>query len=208
MIVVLLGPPGAGKGTQAKTLAAELGVPHLSTGDMLRAAVKARTPLGLQAEDHMKAGRLVPDGLVLDMIKERLQAPDARNGCLFDGFPRTKVQAEALDRVAPTDRVVYFEIPSDVLLLRLTQRRSCPKCGRIYNLATDPPKVAGKCDIEGSELLQRPDDREEAVSTRLAVYRKETEPLLEYYRSRHLLRSIPADGPIPTVAAALRKALA
>jgi adenylate kinase len=192
--IVFLGPPGAGKGTQADAVAKQLGIPHLSTGDLLRAAVAAKTPLGREAQGHMDAGRLVPDSLVLQMLRERLGHADARGGFLLDGFPRTLPQAEALGAVSPVDRVVLFEIPDALLLERLTQRRSCPKCGTAYNLVTRPPRHAGRCDLDGTELQQRSDDREEAVRIRLKVYQEQTHPLVAYYRSLGLLRSIDARG--------------
>jgi adenylate kinase len=192
--LVFLGPPGAGKGTQAAVLAARLGIPHLSTGDILRAAVAARTPLGLAADGHMRAGRLVPDDLILGLIRERLAHPDAKQGFLFDGFPRTLPQAEALDRLGPLDHVLSFELPSELLVERLTGRQTCPTCHTVYNVSTRPPKVEGVCDLDGTELVQRPDDRIEAVRIRLEVYDKETRPLLAYYRGRGLLRPIDARG--------------
>jgi adenylate kinase len=206
--VIFLGPPGAGKGTQAATLAQELGIPHLSTGDLLRAAVAARSELGREAEAHMSAGRLVPDDLVLRMLRERLDRPDARSGFLLDGFPRNVAQAVALGRLTPIDRVLDFRIPFPALLERLTQRRSCPKCGRVYNLATRPPRLPGVCDDDGTTLVTRPDDREEAVRTRLKVYETETAPLSEYYRGRGLLRPIDALGDPVEVARRVRAAVA
>lgn len=208
MMIAFLGPPGAGKGTQAKLLASELHIPHLSTGDMLRAAVKARTPLGVEAEGFMTAGKLVPDRLVLGLLRERLRAPDTAGGCLLDGFPRNVAQAEKLREFLPLDRVLYFDLPERELLPRLTERRSCPTCGTIYNLLSHPPKNAGRCDRDGAELLHRPDDREEAVRTRLQVYQGETAPVLEYYRAKGLLRSVPAGGSVDEVRAAIRLALA
>lgn len=197
--IVFLGPPGAGKGTQAAELARRLGIPHLSTGDLLRAAVAAKTPLGLEAEGHMTAGRLVPDSLVLQILRERLKDPDARAGFLLDGFPRTLPQAEALAAVSPIDRVVLFEIPEKTLVERLTQRWTCPKCGTAYNLATRPPRRAGLCDLDGTELQQRSDDREEAVRTRFRVYQEQTHPLVAHYRALGLLRSVDARGPMEEV---------
>ena len=206
--VVFLGPPGAGKGTQAASLARELGIPHLSTGDLLRAAVAARTPLGREAEGHMAAGRLVPDDLVLRILHDRLEQPDARKGYFLDGFPRNLAQAEALGKFADVDRVVSFEIASELLLPRLVDRRVCPKCQTVYNLSSKPPKVPGKCDRDGTDLVHRPDDRPEAVATRLRVYTEQTAPLLEYYRARGVLRPIDASGSPEEVAARLRRALA
>lgn len=205
--LIFLGPPGAGKGTQARELAQGLQVPHLSTGDLLRAAVAAQSPLGQEADAHMRAGRLVPDELVLRMLAERLSAADARDGFLLDGFPRNVAQAVALSRITPVDCVIDFRIPSAHLVERLTQRRSCPKCGRVYNLRTRPPKVEGTCDDDGTRLVTRPDDREEAVRTRLRVYETETAPVGEYYRSRGLLRPIDATGDAHEVGHRIRAAI-
>jgi len=206
--VVFLGPPGAGKGTQATQIARELGVPHLSTGDLLRAAVAARTPLGLEADGHMRAGRLVPDDLVLKILDKRLEQNDARDGYLLDGFPRNLAQADALGQFAEIDRVVSFEISPDILVRRLSDRRVCPKCQSVYNLSSRPPKTSGKCDKDGTDLLQRPDDQPEAVTTRLKVYAEQTAPLLEFYRKRDMLRSVDAGGTPDEVAARIRRALA
>jgi len=205
--IVFLGPPGAGKGTQASRLARELGIPHLSTGDILRSAVAARTPLGLEAEGHMSAGRLVPDALVLDIIRDRLHQPDAKPGFLFDGFPRNLAQAGALEKMAVVERVVSFDLDPDHLLQRLTQRRVCPKCQSVYNLVSQPPKTPGVCDKDGTALVHRPDDRPEAVATRLKVYAEQTAPLLEFYGERGILRPIDADGPPDAVAERVRRAL-
>ena len=205
--IVFLGPPGAGKGTQATRLAKDLGVLHLSTGDLLRAAVAARTPLGGEAQGHMDAGRLVPDDLVLKILNERLAAPDARGGFLLDGFPRNLAQAMKLEKVTVVDAVVSFEIPASLLVERLAGRRLCPACQSVYNIVTQPPKVLGRCDHDGTELIQRPDDRPEAISTRLAVYGEQTTPLLGYYRRSGLLRPVDATGSPHEVAARVRAAL-
>jgi len=205
--VVFLGPPGAGKGTQAALIAKELGVPHLSTGDILRAAVGAKTPLGLQADGYMRAGGLVPDPLVLQILHERLDLPDARIGYLLDGFPRNLAQAEQLGTFSQVERVVSLEISPDLLVRRLSERRTCPKCQAVYNLSTKPPRVPGKCDLDGTALALRPDDQPEAISTRLKVYAEQTAPLLEYYRKRRLLRSVDASGTPSEVTAAIRKVL-
>jgi adenylate kinase len=205
--IVLLGPPGAGKGTQAKELAKHLGVPHLSTGDLLREAARAKTSLGEEADVYMRAGRLVPDELVLRILKERLGRPDAATGFILDGYPRNVAQATELDRITPIDRVVAFEIPENVLVERLTQRWNCPKCGTVYNLATRPPKQAGACDRDGTPLHQRADDAPPAVRTRLTVYQEQTAPLLEHYRVLGRLSSIDATGTPEQVASRLHTAL-
>ncbi len=205
--IVFLGPPGAGKGTQAKALAGSLGVPHLSTGDLLRSAVRERSAVGQEAEGFMAAGRLVPDELVLRLVREALGAPAAHAGYLFDGFPRTRAQAEALESIAPVDRVVYFDIPEAPLVERLTQRRTCSTCGRSYNLSTQPPRVDGRCDVDGGPLVQRPDDAADAVRIRLDVYRRQTAPLLEFYRALGKLTTIDASGDIAAVGRRLRLAL-
>ena len=209
--VIFLGPPGAGKGTQAQALASEWGVPHVATGDMLREAVAATTPLGLEAKRHMDSGGLVPDEVVIGLVGERLAQPDAKAGVVLDGFPRTVAQAEALDALfarkgLSLDRVVYFNVSRDELLRRLTGRRVCRACGRTYHLVSAPPKVADKCDACGGELYQRVDDSEATVATRLDVYQKQTSPLLEYYRGRNLLAEVAGEGPVAGVAEAIRKA--
>jgi adenylate kinase len=205
--IVFLGPPGAGKGTQAVGLARELGIPHLSTGDLLRAAVAARTPLGLEADGYMRAGKLVPDELVLKILGARLALPDARNGFLLDGFPRNLAQAETLGRMTPLDAVLSFDLAPEELVHRLSDRRTCPKCHSVYNLTSQPPKVAGRCDRDSTELVQRPDDLPEAVATRLEVYARQTAPLLDFYRQRGLLRAIDAAGSPEAVGRRVRTAI-
>ncbi len=210
--VIFLGPPGAGKGTQARDLAREWGVPHIATGDMLREAVAAKTPLGLQAKRHMDSGGLVPDDVVIGLVGERLEKPDAKAGCALDGFPRTVAQAEALDALfarkgISLEHVVYFDVSRPELLRRLTGRRVCRSCGHTYHLVSAPPKVAGTCDACGGELYQRPDDSEATVATRLDVYETQTAPLLAYYRRRNLLASINGEGSVAEVAEAIRRAV-
>ena len=205
--IVLLGPPGVGKGTQAARLAHALGLPHLSTGDMLRAAVAAGTPLGREADAHMRAGRLVPDPLVRAILTERLALPDCRTGFLLDRFPRNVAQAEELARRTPPDAVLAFDLPEDVLVERLSGRRICPRCAAVYHLGTHPPRVAGRCDRDDAPLEQRPDDRPEAVRTRLRVYAETTAPLVAHYRTAGLLRVVDARGSVEEVAARVRAAL-
>ncbi len=207
MRLSFLGPPGAGKGTQAQRVSARWRIPHLSTGEMLRAAIRAQTPLGQEVQGFMRAGNLVPDALVIRMLRERLEQPDIRPGFLLDGFPRTVVQAEALETFAPLDRVLYFDLPEAELLDRLAGRLSCPVCGRVYNLRSNPPRSPGVCDDDGTPLLQRPDDRPEAVRVRLSVYHQETAPVLAYYRARDLVESVPATGSVEEVYQRILRAL-
>jgi adenylate kinase len=208
MRVVLLGPPGAGKGTQAARLARRWSVPQVSTGDMLREGVAKGTRLGLEARRYMDAGELVPDAVIIGMVRERLGQPDGRKGFVLDGFPRTAAQAEALDQLldaegTPLDRVVLVELSDEELAARLTGRRVCGSCGRNYHVAFSPPKTAGRCDHCGGALTQRADDEEATVRRRLAVYARDTRPLIDYYRGRGLLTTISGAGTMDTVHAAL-----
>ena len=205
--IVFLGPPGAGKGTQAAGLARELGIPHLSTGDLLRAAVAAGSPLGKEADGFMRAGKLVPDELVLKILEERLTHPDAKAGFLLDGYPRNLAQGETLAKRTPVDAVVSFELPSEELVRRLSERRTCPKCQSVYHLTFQPPRTPGQCDHDGTALVQRPDDRPEAVANRLKVYADQTAPLLEFYHQRSLLRPVEASGTPEEVGRRIRAAL-
>src|SRR4029450_3211130 len=179
MRLILLGPPGAGKGTQAQFIREKFGIPQISTGDMLRAAVKAGTPLGKQAKQVMDSGQLVSDDIIIGLVKERLKEPDCRRGYLFDGFPRTIPQAEALKREGVTlDYVPEVDVPDEEILTRMTGRRVHPGSGRVYHVKFNPPKVEGKDDATGEPLIQRDDDREETVKKRLEVYRAQTRPLV------------------------------
>jgi adenylate kinase len=194
---VFLGAPGAGKGTQAKRLAEAASLAHISTGDMLRQEVAAATVLGAQAKTFMDAGKLVPDDLIIGMVKTRIQKPDAKNAWILDGFPRTLPQAEALDRnlqgAAALSHVVYFAVPEQVLFGRLTGRRTCSKCGAIWHVETNPTKKPNVCDLCGGATVQRSDDHPDKITNRLAEYRTLTAPLLTYYRNRKVLREIDAN---------------
>ena len=211
MRVAFLGPPGAGTGTQARELAQEWGVPHIATGDMLREAVAAGTPLGLDAKRYMDQGTLVPDDVIVGLIAERLSKPDAKRGFILDGFPRTVTQAQALDALfarksLTLDRVIYFNVSRPELLRRLTGRRVCRNCGATYHLVSAPPARPGVCDRCGGELYQRADDSEATVRNRLRVYNTQTAPLLDDYRRRGLLSTVRGEGAIETIRAALRQA--
>lgn len=193
--VIFLGPPGAGKGTQAKQIAESYGVPHLSTGDMFREHVSQGTPLGQRAKPIMERGELVPDDLVLSMVEDRISRPDSADGFILDGFPRTLPQAEKLDEILrrrfKTDPlVVHFVVDKNQLMRRLTGRRVCATGGEIYNIYDHPPKVPGRCDRDGGALIQRPDDREEVIGERLAAYERQTRPLVDYYRQQGVLKDV------------------
>jgi adenylate kinase len=217
MRIVLLGAPGSGKGTQAQRLAERSGIPQISTGDLLRAAVARGTELGLKAKAAMDGGRLVDDGLVLGMIRERLAEPDVRGGFILDGFPRNLVQAAALDGLLaelkqPLDAVVQFEVEAAELVRRISGRRTCADCGRVFNVLTSPPPAgeAALCPKTGAphRLMQRPDDNEATVAERLRVYEEKTRPLIAFYRARGLLRVIDAQGELDAVTRRLTQALA
>lgn len=213
MYVVFLGVPGAGKGTQAGILAEKMGLLHLATGDVLRAAVKQGTPLGLEAKGYMERGELVSESLVVNLVVERLAAPDAATGAVLDGFPRNLSQARALDealkeRNAAVDLVIYLNVPEEALVARLAGRWECGTCRTPYHEQTKPPRVAGECDQCGGALTQRPDDAPETVRRRLQVYFEQTAPLLDYYRSREVLREIDGERPIAEVTAQIESVVA
>ena len=195
MNIVFLGPPGAGKGTQAKILVEKYEIPQVSTGDMLREHRAKGTELGKKAQEYMDKGQLVPDEIILSMVKERLSQPDCQKGFILDGFPRTVAQAEALDKLLSEmgkklDFALALIVPDDLLVERLTGRRTCKSCGMMYHIKYKPPKVEEKCDVCGGELYQRPDDNEETVRNRLKVYHEQTAPLIEYYKNKGILREI------------------
>ena len=204
MGIILLGPPGAGKGTQAKKLTQEFSIPQISTGDMLRAAVKNGTALGKQAKAFMDAGGLVPDEVVIGIVKERLAESDCGKGFILDGFPRTIPQAKALDRVTKElgkeiTFVLSLEVDQGDLMARLCGRRTCTGCGAMYHVKFNPPKVEGKCDKCGMSLIQRDDDKEETITNRLDNYNKATAPLLDFYRNTGKIRSVMASGEIDAI---------
>ncbi len=187
MKIILLGSPGAGKGTQAKIITKALGIPHISTGDILRKAIEEKTPLGLKAKGYMDKGHLVPDDLIIGLVKERIGRKDCEEGFLLDGFPRTIPQAQALEKISNIDKVINLKIVNEVAIERLSGRRTCKRCGAMYHVIYIPSRKEGICDRCGGELIIREDDRREAVSKRLEVYREETRPLVEYYRKKGLL---------------------
>ncbi len=196
--VILLGPPGAGKGTQAELMTKRYGIPHISTGDMLREAVKDKTPEGIEAGATMARGELVPDALVISMVRRRLQRPDAERGFLLDGFPRTREQAGELDRVLKEiakklDAALYFKTTPAVILKRLSGRWLCRGCGKIYNVPNAMPRKSGVCDVCGGVLYQREDDKEETILKRLRVYEEQTAELIDYYRRSGVLKEVSGD---------------
>ena len=195
MRLILLGPPGVGKGTQASNIVEKYDIPHISTGDMFRTNIKSNTPLGIEAKGYMDKGLLVPDELVISMVKDRLLEEDCKDGFLLDGFPRTIDQGVALDKELhemniKLDKVVNIQADKDVLIKRITGRRVCKSCGATYHVTNLPPKVEGICDIDGGELYQREDDKIETVATRIEVYFKQTEPLIDYYRQKDLILDV------------------
>ena len=194
MKMVFLGPPGAGKGTLAAMASSKKGLPHISTGDLFRAAIKNETELGKKVKSILAEGRLVPDDLTIALVKERLSRDDAAKGWILDGFPRTIGQAAALQAIDAAELVVNFDVPDEMILFRLTGRRVCKDCGKIYHVATMPPLREGICDVCGGPLYTRPDDSEESIKTRLAAYREQTEPLIDWYGKLGILVTIDGSG--------------
>jgi adenylate kinase len=213
--LIFIGPPGSGKGTQAKRLAARHDVPHISTGDMLREAIADGTELGRQAAPIMASGALVSDDLMLGIIDERLAKSDAQRGFILDGFPRTLVQAEKLDTIVGKTsgngdaglRVLQLLVPDDAIVERISLRRSCPTCGAIYHLASAPPAVDMVCDRDGAELIARPDDNETAVRKRLEAFHRQTLPVATFYKAKNLLREVDGVGPVDQVFERIEKSL-
>jgi len=214
MRIILLGGPGSGKGTQAKKLVDKLGIPQISTGDIFRAVLKEGTPMGLKAKTYMDKGELVPDEVVIGVVEERLGKPDLAKGYMLDGFPRTLPQAEALDKILASlgqslDHAVLVDVPDEELVARLSGRRTCKNsaCGAMFHVMFNPPKQEGVCDVCGSELYQRDDDKEATIRERLAVYNKQTAPLIDFYEKKSLLRRVPGVGPIDEIFAGICKAV-
>ncbi len=210
--LILLGPPGAGKGTQAERISEIYGIPHLSTGDIFRDNLKRGTELGLKAKEYMDRGELVPDEVVIGIVRSRLAEPDCEKGFVLDGFPRTVAQADALKGMLaemgkPIHHVLNIQVPDETVVERLTARRTCRSCGAVYHLRFNPPREEGKCDACGGELYVRDDDREETVRTRLEEYRAKTQPLIEYYRAEGLLRDIEGGASMEEVLSSIRKVL-
>ncbi|MDY3072217.1 MAG: adenylate kinase [Eubacteriales bacterium] len=190
MKLILLGAPGAGKGTQAENISREYHIPQISTGNILRGEVKAGTELGLRVKDILAAGQLVPEEIVIEMVKKRLAEPDCANGYILDGFPRNIAQADALATFAQIDAVLVITVPDEKIVARMSGRRTCPTCGATFHVESNPPKKEGICDLCGAALTIRADDREEVVRDRLRVYHEQTEPLIAYYTERGLVRTV------------------
>ncbi len=204
MKLIFLGPPGAGKGTQAERIAARCQVAHISTGDMLRSEIRNATPLGTEAKAYMDRGELVPDDVIVGMVKQRIQAPDCKNGFLLDGFPRTVAQAQALAACTEIDHVVNIDVPFSRLVARISGRRMCPACGAAYHVSSHTDPTCPKC---GATLYQRDDDREATVQNRLRVYEQKTAPLIAFYQERGKLFTVNGDADIDTVAESIEKGL-
>lgn len=204
MRLVFLGAPGVGKGTQAEIVAADLSIPKISTGDLLRTGVAQKTPLGLEAQQYMTRGELVPDNVVIGLVEEKIESPECEKGFILDGFPRTILQADALSGIlrnqeVSLDRVIYFVIPREEVVRRLSGRRSCSACSAVYHVDSVPPKQEGRCDECGAALVQRSDDKRETVESRLVVYEEQTSPLIDYYREKNVLAELDGTGSLEEV---------
>lgn len=212
MKIIMLGAPGAGKGTQAKMIAAKYGIPHISTGDIFRANIKNGTELGAKAKEYMDKGLLVPDELVVDLVMDRFKEPDCEKGYVLDGFPRTIPQAEALDKALTAigesiDYAINVEVPDENIINRMGGRRACVGCGATYHIVYSPTKVEGKCDTCGADLIIRDDDKPETVKNRLAVYHEQTQPLIDYYTSKGITREVDGTVDMKDVFEAIAKIL-
>lgn len=211
MKIIFIGPPGSGKGTQAKRLASRFEIPHISTGDMLREAVAAGTPVGQKAASIMASGALVPDDVMIEIIDGRLAQPDAQKGFILDGFPRTLVQAEKLDGLVGNGnsglRVLQLLVPDEAIVRRISLRRTCAQCGAIYHLENDPPATDSVCDRCGAEVIARPDDNETAVRKRLEAFHRQTLPVATYYKSKSILREVDGVGPVDEVFERIERSL-
>jgi len=205
--IIFLGAPGAGKGTHAEILSKDIGIPHISTGDMIRDALKSGTEIGRKAKTYTEAGKLVPDEVVIGIVRERLAKDDCKKGFILDGFPRTIPQAEALDKMIHIDHVIDIDVPESLVLERLSGRRVCSKCGASYNIRTMKPKVEGICDVCSGTLVQREDDKPETVKERLKVYHEQTEPLVDFYRKQGKLTVIHSSNDIPATENAIKNAV-
>lgn len=204
MRLVFLGAPGVGKGTQAEMVAAKLAIPKISTGDLLRTGVAQKTPLGLEAQQYMTRGELVPDNVVIGLVAEKIASSECEKGFILDGFPRTILQADALSGIlqeqeVTLDRVIYFVIPREEVVKRLSGRRSCSACSAVYHVDYVPPKQEGRCDECGAALVQRSDDKRETVESRLVVYEEQTAPLIDYYQEKHVLAELDGTGSVDEV---------
>lgn len=190
MKLILLGPPGAGKGTQAKSISNKYNIPHISTGDIFRKNISEKTALGIEAKGYIDKGLLVPDELTVRIVEDRLRSDDCKMGYLLDGFPRTIYQAEELEKLDTLDYVLLLQVPDEFILSRMTGRRVCTGCGASFHVTNNPPKIEGICDLCGGELVQRKDDKKETVAQRIEVYKKQTEPLVNYYKDKGILKTV------------------
>lgn len=209
MKIIMLGAPGAGKGTQAKKIAERFQIPHISTGDIFRANIKAGTELGIKAKEYMDQGQLVPDELTVGLLMDRVAQPDCANGYVLDGFPRTIPQAECLDKALgmPVDYAVNVEVPDEAIVQRMSGRRACLACGATYHIEHIPPKTPGVCDVCGAQLVLRDDDKPETVQKRLGVYHQQTQPLIDYYTNQGVLRQVDGTQPMEQVFADILRVL-